>query len=206
MSSGPGLRLAALPASLTWQETPVSSELRGDAGLAVTASGGTDLFIDPAGGEPTLTAPRLLGSPPPGDFQLSARVGASLATTFDAGVLMVWFDERHWAKLCYELSPAGTPMVVSVVTHGWSDDANGFVVDTDQVWLRISRVGAAWAFHAHTDGESWQLIRYFRLTGPPDTTALVGFEAQSPLGPGCQVTFEEVSFVAQAPGDLRDGS
>ena len=57
-----------------------------------------------------------------------------------------------WAKLCFEYSPQREPMVVSVVTRGLSDDCNSFVVDGATVWLRIARVGSAFAFHASTDG------------------------------------------------------
>jgi hypothetical protein len=46
------------------------------------------------------------------DFQLSARVTAGFTATFDAGVLLLWLDERRWGKLCFEWpggsGPAGT--------------------------------------------------------------------------------------------------
>ena len=87
-----------------------------------------------------LNAATLLGVPPDGDFQFSARVTVGFASTYDAGVLLLWVDDRHWGKLCFEFSPAGEPMVVSVVTRGVSDDANAFVVDGRTVWLRVSRV------------------------------------------------------------------
>ncbi|WP_208867453.1 DUF1349 domain-containing protein [Streptomyces himastatinicus] len=48
----------------------------------------------------------MLGQPPAGDFQLSARVSVGFSSTFDAGVLLLWIDERHWAKLLRVL-PAG---------------------------------------------------------------------------------------------------
>ena len=199
------ISVPGLPLPLSWQVPPASSRLAGDAALTVVAGGRTDLFVDPAGGEPSLTAPRLLGPAPAGDFQLAARVRARLAETYDAGVLLVWEGERSWAKLCFELSPQGAPMVVSVVTRGESDDANGFTVDGDEVWLRVSRLGPAWAFHASVDGAFWQLVRYFRLERT-DGPVLVGFEAQSPTGPGCEVTFDRISFVPKAPAGLRDGS
>ncbi|MCW2940903.1 MAG: hypothetical protein JWN00_3888 [Actinomycetia bacterium] len=172
--------------------------------LTVTAGPDTDMFVDPADGAATLTAPRLTGAVE-GDFQLSARVRVGFGSVYDAGVLSLQADDRHWAKLCFEYSPQRTPMVVSVVTRGVSDDANGFVVEGDEVLLRISRLGAAYAFHASVDGgRFWQLIRYFDL----DTTrpVEVGFEAQSPTGPGCTVTFSQISFLPNRLADLRDGS
>jgi hypothetical protein len=77
--------------------------------------------------ESMLNAATLLGGPPDGDFQFSARVTVGFESAFDAGVLLLWLDERRWAKLCFEFSPAGEPMIVSVVCRGVSDDANAFV-------------------------------------------------------------------------------
>lgn len=59
------------------------------------------------------------------------------------------------------------------------------------------------AFHASTDGRTWQLIRVFGLG---DTAPEVGFEAQSPTGDGCTVTFEEIRHHPGLLADLRDGS
>jgi len=87
-------------------------------------------------------APRLLG-PVEGGFQLSARVRCTFAGTFDARALLLWADERCWAKLAFEISPQGEPMVVSVVTDRLSDDANAFVVQDGGVWLRVSRLARA---------------------------------------------------------------
>lgn len=178
--------------------------------VAATAGPHTDIFIDPGGSAPLdaesmLNAATLLGVPPAGDFRLSARVTVGFAATYDAGVLLLWIDERHWGKLCFEFSPAQEPMVVSVVTRGVSDDANAFVVPGPAVWLRVSRIDQAYAFHASTDGKLWRMIRYFRVSESP-ANVQVGFEAQSPTGDGCTVTFDDIRFVAERLGDLRDGS
>jgi len=170
--------------------------------LTAVAPAATDLFVDPAGDPPALSAPRALFAPPPGDWQLSARVRVDFAGMYDAGVLLLWSDERHWAKLCFELSPQGRPTIVTVVTRGESDDANGFTVDGAVVRLRVTRHGRAWAFHASTDGSYWQLIRYFAL---PGDDVRVGFEAQSPVGAGCTVTFDEIRLVPERLADLRNG-
>ena len=146
----------------------------------------------------------MLAGPVAGDFQLSARVTVEFASTFDAGVLMLHAGERLWAKLCFEYSPRNEPMVVSVVTDGTSDDANAFVVVGNGVWLRVARLGPAFAFHASLDGERWELVRHFAL--PLGDEPAVGFEAQSPTGEGCVVRFDEISFRAARLGDLRDGS
>ena len=95
-------------------------------------------------------------------------------------------------------------MVVSVVTNGLSDDANGRVVTGAGVWLRISRIGAACALHASDDGVRWELVRHCAFPAPDGLTA--GFLAQSPTGAGCAVTFDGLHFVAETLADLRDGS
>jgi regulation of enolase protein 1 (concanavalin A-like superfamily) len=173
-----------------------ASTLTGSAGPR------TDLFVDPATGEATLNAPRLLAPAPDGDFQLSARVSVEFASTFDAGALVLWAGDDTWAKLAYEYSPQGRGMVVSVVTRGRSDDANGYVVD-DSVWLRISRVGEAYACHASVDGVRWDFVRHFTLG---TTAAAIGFEVQSPLGEACRATFSTIAFSPTTLSDLRDGS
>ncbi|WP_405378865.1 MULTISPECIES: DUF1349 domain-containing protein [Streptomyces] len=202
----PGVPFPLAPSDATpWSVDP-------DAGrLTVTAGPRTDIFVDPAaarGAEAagTLNAPRLLGRPPEGDFRLSARVGVAFASTFDAGVLLLWHDERHWAKLCFEYSPDGEPMVVSVVNREVSDDANGPVVSGRSVWLRVSRTGGVLGYHASSDGQRWQLVRLFALDAPPDAALTVGFEGQSPTGEGCVATFEDITFLTTGLADPRDGS
>jgi regulation of enolase protein 1 (concanavalin A-like superfamily) len=187
--------------------------------VTVSAQPHTDIFIDPGNGsadadadagapmnaESMLNAVTLLGHPPAGDFQLSARVTVGFASTFDAGVLLLWLDERRWGKLCFEFSPTGEPMVVSVVCRGVSDDANAFAVRGRSVWLRVSRVGRAYAYHASLDGTAWQMIRVFVLDDETSRDK-IGFEGQSPTGDGCSVTFDEIRFRSERLADLRDGS
>lgn len=204
------LSVASIPFPLypslagTWQFDDQTSA------VIATAAAGTDIFIDPAvattlDAESNLNAPTLLGVPQAGDFQFSARVTVGFGATFDAGVLLLWIDERHWGKLCFEFSAAREPMVVSVVTRGVSDDANAFVVPRGSVWLRLSRIDQAYAYHASTDGKHWRMIRYFRIT-ESSAGHKVGFEVQSPAGEGCTATFEDIRFVAERLRDLRDGS
>lgn len=178
--------------------------------VLVTAKPHSDFFIDPSGGgsvaaESQLNAVSLTGRPPEGDFTLTARVQVSFVDTFDAGVLIVWAGETRWAKLCFEYSPDRKPMVVSVVTRGVSDDANAFVVEGDQVWLRIARIGRVYAFHASSDGIRWEFVRGFAL-GAEDQEVTIGLEAQSPMGDGCDVRFDTVEYAAATLGNLRDGS
>ena len=89
----------------------------------MTAGRETDLFTDPAGTMVKDDSPRLTFTPDP-LFTLSAHVHVDFAATYDAGVLLLYVDAQHWAKFCFEYSPQGKPMIVSVVTNGVSDDCN----------------------------------------------------------------------------------
>ena len=107
-------------------------------------------------------------------------MSVDFGNVFDAGVLLLHVTEHRWAKLCYELSPQRRPTAVTVVTRGTSDDSNSFAMEGGPVWLRITRKGRAWAFHASQDGAWWHLLRYFTLGEA--SGARVGFLAQSPKG------------------------
>lgn len=186
---------------------PIEHGRNGDA-LVLTAAAGTDLFVDPAGGDGTPPdAGRLEAVPPAGDFTLAARVRPQFASIYDAGALLLYAEDRRWAKLAFELSPQRKPTAVTVVTRGYSDDSNSFEASVEALWLRVTRKGLAWAFHASEDGEWWSLLRYFNL-GEHETGQIVrvGFLAQSPTGPGCSAVFDNIVFATETPGDLRDGS
>ncbi|MEU1350005.1 DUF1349 domain-containing protein [Streptomyces sp. NPDC005775] len=202
--------------TLSLPELPFSLEAFGPATgwnyeegvLTGRAGARQDRFVPPDGEglESASDAPRLLGAAPAGDFQLIARVRVGFAAAFDAGVLYLHVGDREWAKVCLELSP-DRPTICTVVTRGHSDDVNSFVVDGDTYWLRLSRTGNAFAYHASPDGEKWTFVRVFAL-GEPEraATAAIGFLAQSPTGDGCEVSFDRIEFRPAGIADLRDGS
>jgi regulation of enolase protein 1 (concanavalin A-like superfamily) len=192
-----------LPA-LAWTGTDGDADY-GDGILTVTAAAGVDWTNDAFGGEPQQRATSLAFEAPE-RFALSARVRVEgQRSTFDAGALAIWSDADHWAKICFEFSPNGEPMVVSVVTaDGFSDDCNSTLVDDDHVFLRVSRIGPGFAFHSSRDGSDWTFVRQFRfdVSGP----LRVGFLAQAPLGSSCAAAFDEILLSTVPPADLRDGS
>ena len=198
------LEAAGLP-PLTWTSVEGQAEYEPtSAALTLTAAPGVDWSNDSLGGQQQHRA-SALGFTAPTSFSLSARVRVEAPrTTFDAGALSLWVDQDHWAKLCFEHSPQGEAMVVSVVTNNYSDDGNSTVVAEPWVHLRVSRIGPAWAFHYSADGKMWSFVRLFRL-GTPNHVH-VGFLSQAPLGGSCVATFDMIHLTRQPPSNLRDGS
>ncbi|MGA9762191.1 MAG: DUF1349 domain-containing protein [Gaiellaceae bacterium] len=201
MSFSGRLAIEPLPAELRWLNSPVAWRI-GDRSLELVAGPASDLFVDPASGSPLLSAPALVGEVE-GDFLFSARVHPEQASTFDAGVLLVYRGAASWAKLCLERSPQGEPSVVSVVTRGVSDDCNSFTVAGGETALRVARLDDCFAFHAAGADGFWRLVRYFALEG--EGPVEIGFLAQSPTGEGCRVRFEEIAFERRRLGELRNG-
>ncbi|MEW2070369.1 DUF1349 domain-containing protein [Streptomyces sp. NPDC007346] len=200
------LQLDALPFALD-PCGPDGRWTHADGILTGRAGPGQDLFVPPTADTPASTtdAPRLLGPVGDGDFRLLARIRPGLAAAGDAGALHLHLGDQEWAKLCLEHS-SGLATVCSVVTRGHSDDANAFVVEEDSHWLRLSRTGNAYAFHASADGETWTFVRVFTLGTPHQRAAArAGFLVQSPTGEGCGAVFDRIAFLAGGVEDLRDG-
>lgn len=172
-----------------------------DEGLDGQAPPHTDLFTDPLSDRKLNSAPMLL-FPTSGDFLLEAEVTVEFASKFDAGVLLLWQDADYWAKLCYEYSPQGQPMVVSVVTRGASDDCNSIAMTEHRIHLRVGRRGPGCVFHYSTDGSYWHMVRAFRLREGP---MQAGFLVQSPTGDGCRVQFRKIRFRPDTLPALRSG-
>ncbi|MEM7288090.1 MAG: DUF1349 domain-containing protein [Actinomycetota bacterium] len=190
-------------ASLQWLHDVGDVTLDG-ARLSMRAGPTTDWFNDPGQGTRIASAPVFCAAVAE-DCQVSTRVDVEFESTFDAGVLFVHHGADDYAKLCFERAPDGTNTVVSVVTRGVSDDANGPVVDGSSVFLRVSTFGQVLAFHWSADAATWTLLRYFQLRDP-SVPVTVGFLAQSPTGDGCTVNFSEIAYRTGAPADVRDGS
>jgi uncharacterized protein len=196
------INLAGVPTSLNWLNQPESWNWSPDHQLTITAGTRTDWFIDPEEAHSANNAPALLflsRSP----SLLSARVAVEFSATFDAGVLVVYQHAHAWAKLCLEYSPQRQPMVVSVVTRDVSDDCNALIMEARSAYLRVARLERAYAFHYSPDGQTWSLIRYFRLTEGGEVR--LGFLAQSPLGSGCTATFAHIRYEPRLLADIRSG-
>jgi regulation of enolase protein 1 (concanavalin A-like superfamily) len=177
------------------------SEIR-DTTLMIKALPHSDYFVDPADGKKTLNAP-FYHVEIDSDFFLGAKVSHSLESVYDACALMLVNNETCWAKLCFEYTDIGTHAVVSVVTNGVSDDANGVDIQGDSVYLQIAKKGNLFAMHYSLGGTDYKMVRYFYL--PVKGTFKLGFVAQSPLGEGGSRYFGDIRLNYTAPNDLRKG-
>ncbi|HRA66766.1 MAG TPA: DUF1349 domain-containing protein [Caldilinea sp.] len=196
------VKIASIPYPLAWETAPVDFAQSGDGALQMTAAPRTDFFVDPRGHINMTNSARLLFRPD-ARFMLRAHTRGDLTATYDAAVLMLYVDDRHWAKLCLELSPQGQPMIVSVVTNGASDDCNSIVLSEAAAYLRVAGFGNAFAFHYSLDGATWHFVRYFALQQTGGLRA--GFSVQAPTGDGCTVTFTDIQYSATELADLRSG-
>ena len=187
---------------LTWQNEPKQWQAISDGGMQVVVQPQVDYFQDPLGQHTKDSAP-FLWMAVQGDFVAQAHVRPTFTTTWDAGALMVRYDQQHWAKICFESTDLPSTAVVSVVTNGVSDDANGVDLTTPDVWLQIARVGNVFGLHYALDGKSWKMVRFFGL--PVPHTVKVGLVAQSPAGPGTTIDFLSFSIESRAVKNLRAG-
>ncbi len=187
---------------LTWQNDPQGWQPLPEGGIRVDVPPEVDYFQDPTGHLTRDSAP-FLWLAAQGDFVAQARVRPTFTTTYDAGALMVRYDQQHWAKVCFESTDLGSTAVVSVVTNGISDDANGIDLVVPDVWLQVARVGNIFGMHYALDGKSWRMVRFFGLQMPQ--TVKVGLVAQSPIGPGTTVEFLHLSVEQRSVKNLRAG-
>ena len=196
------ITIPAMPTPLRWQGVPQNWTLDSDSNLSITAGQRTDWFLDPGGSVNVLNAPALL-TPVQQPCMLKALVISNAGATFDAGVLTVYQADDQWAKLCFELSPQQQLTIVSVVTKGTSDDCNSVPISGQSVYLRLSVLEKAYAFHYSLDGSAWNLVRYFTLGERKNVE--IGFLSQSPTGDGCTSIFSEITFLPQKLSDIRSG-
>jgi len=191
--------LPTIPGEFQWHIPPVKWSYEPSRGLFILAGAQTNWFSDPSGKYTKDNAPCALVTPPDDSFLLSAKISVAFASAFDAGVLQIRAANELWAKLCFEYSPQGCPMIVSVVTRGVSDDCNSVEINGSEIYLRVARTPQTWVFHYSHDGRLWHFVRYFAL-GEVDSPR-VGFSAQSPTGMKCEAVFSDISY---RPGCLKD--
>jgi uncharacterized protein len=201
------LKLPTIPYPLRWL-TPASDFTNNAGGLTITGGPNTDLFVDPLEAYDVINAPKLVFAPDD-HFLLSSKVKVNFASDYDAGVLVVFRDEKSWAKFAFELSPGKIPTIVSVVNNGkYSDDCNhAEIKNATAIYLRIAGLDKdTYAFHYSLDGKYWNLVRYFSLdNNGPATPVVAGFSSQSPTGKKCETVFTEMKYEAKNLKDIRNG-
>lgn len=171
--------------------------------IQVAADKGSDFFNNPENGEITATAP-LLFREVTGDFVATTLVKPNFSDTWNAAALMVHADSANWIKFAFENSDATGKSIVTVVTRGVSDDANGVILEQrDAVWLRMIRKGNIFAMHWSEDGNAYKMARLSKL--PAAEKVKVGMEAQCPVGAGATHKFLYFSLEHKTVKDLRKG-
>ncbi len=185
-----------------WLNQPKNHEvLNGELLLEVDSN--TDFFIDPENKKATATAPFLFKEIK-GDFIATALVQPDFKDQWNACALMVIIDKSHWIKFAFENSDATGKSVVSVVTRGVSDDANGAILnDVDQLWLKIIRKDNLYALHWSLDGATYNMCRLAAM--PMAETVKIGMEAQSPVGETAHHKFLYFNLEFKTVKDLRKG-
>ncbi|MFO7696208.1 MAG: DUF1349 domain-containing protein [Anaerolineae bacterium] len=184
------------------------SRFEGDA-LGIYAPAKSDYFRHHGAIAEVGITPGSMGNAPyyytevQGDFVMRVRVKHAFRDTYDACAIMVMQSDAVWGKACFEQSDFGTHAVVSVVTNGVSDDANGCNIDGDTVWLQVCRVGNSFAFHYSLDGTRFDMMRFFYL--PADETIKVGLVAQAPQGNGGDRYFMDWTLSKTTVRNIRAG-
>ena len=186
-------RLNAIPYPLTLINSSPSCSVTSSNSVVLKAPSHTDLFISPDGKYEIDSSPRLMFRPD-SNFVLTSKIKLDFKSKWDAGVLLVYNDAKHFSKFCFERDLNGQARVVSVVCNETADDCNSMIIDGNEVFYRIigSTKAATFEFHYSTDAKSWFPIRTFRLQKSDNIS--IGFSAQSPTGKECNVEFSAVEF------------
>lgn len=174
-----------------------------ETGIQIYAPAETDYFVNPADGAIKADAP-FFYEEVEGDFVLRAKVSHDFTSTYDACVLLAYEHETLWAKACFEYTDFQTHAVVTVMTNGRSDDANGANIEGNEVWLQLVRKGDVFAVHYSLDGQNFIMARICTL--PMARRIQVGLVAQSPIGKGGERRFQEVSLERRTLSDIRSGN
>lgn len=183
-------KLKELPQPLEWVVEPESFTIEKGV-ISITAGPNTNMFFAPDGNFNQSNMPKFLFEPH-ADFELSAKAFAKHQSKWDAAMLVVYVDEAYWAKFCFENESPTKNRMVTVVTNQISDDAYSDSIETESVYMRISKKGRQIVFSYSLDNSSWFGVRYFRLD--TDKPLKIGFASQSPIGKGLTSTFSEIEY------------
>lgn len=189
--------MAAIPHELRWENSPLTYSIKGNE-LIILAGEKTDMFRDPNATYNTDNSPKLMFKADD-NFVLSAAIEHSFVNKWDGGALVIKSDSIHWVKFCFEKDYTGARRVVSVVTKNISDDCNSVEIQSNKVYYKVAKADNVITLYYSTNGQSWFLVRHLQF----DTKAgfEVGFLAQSPTGPKCEVKFSNIQYQAKKIND-----
>lgn len=166
-----------------------------------------DFFCDPNDGKlSNNTAPILLtkvdNTVP---FTLTAKVTPEFTTTglYNAADLFVFANDTLWQKFAFEQDERGKHRIVTVRTHGTSDDNNHEEVTAPSVYLKISSDTHTIASYYSLDKKEWQMVRLYKNYYPKELW--VGICSQCPVDKGSVSFFEDITLEQNSVGDFRLG-
>jgi uncharacterized protein len=189
-------------AGLEWLNRPATFTMD-DGILEITVNKGSDYFNNPEDKTITASAPFLYRNLA-GDFVAQALVRPDFSSVWNAASLMVYIDSANWIKLAFEHSDATGKSIVTVVTRGDSDDANGVILDKqEEVWLKIIRKGDTYSLLWSLNGEEYTMARLCAM--PPAETVKIGIAAQCPVGASAKHRVIYFSVEKKTIEDLRKG-
>jgi regulation of enolase protein 1 (concanavalin A-like superfamily) len=118
--------------------------------------------------------------------------------------MYIYQNPKLWFKFAFERDERARTRIVTVRTIETSDDNNHDVIENASVYMKISSDVQTIAFYYSLDKENWQLVRLFKNDYPEELW--IGLSAQSPIGNGTSVTFEECSLNQNSVTDFRMGN
>jgi uncharacterized protein len=187
------VKMSSVPYPMHFENKAQDYKVLSENSIRIAAPAYTDLFISPDGRFSTDQSPRLVFTPD-SNFILSAKITPNFKSKWDAGVLLIYNDNQHFAKFCFEADIKGQPRIVSVVCNGVADDCNSMPVGNENVYYRItgSTTRNTFCLYYLDENKGWFPVRSFRLDKSDNLR--IGFSAQSPSGKGCKVDFSDISF------------
>ena len=186
-----------------WLNKPKDYKIH-DGALIITTGPENDFFIDPITHESKANAPFLFREMS-GDFVMTAVVQPDFSDMWNAVSLMVYMDSLHWMKHAFEKSDATGKSIVSLMTKGTSDDANGPILsELDKVWLKIVRVKSCYAMHWSGDGKTYHMARLAEMSGYDKIK--IGVSAQCPAGEQALHQILHLSIEQSSVKDLRNAN
>ena len=188
--------------SFKWINKPESFELK-EHSLIIEAGENTDFFNNPVSKKISDNAP-FFYTEVSGDFVMKTLIRPDLSKVWNACGLMVYIDGLNWIKYEFENSDATGNSIVSVITKGDSDDANGAILhNREYIWLKVVRKGNVYSMHWSTDDVKYKMTRLVSLES--SSTVKVGMQAQCPADKPKKHEFLYFSLDPISVKDMRVG-